>query len=584
MKEAKIQSEALKNKAMPKIRGWKRSLNNARWLHIIFPIVIGLISFLIIYGVTPLDVQNDHWIMAGYDESDIIQHYAGWISFRNSDWSYPLGLASDMAVEDGTFISYTDSIPWIAIFFKCIRSILPKTFQYFGIYTLVCYLLQSIAAFEIIEYKTGSMPFSSIATILLTFAPIEMERAFRHTALGSQWFILFAILIFIKHKENYRAIHYLGFAVLMILAIGIHPYFLPAIGIFLLLCVIEDLKRKRIQSTFYMVGILALTYVSGTIIGVLGTGVSPSRWGYGFFSMNLNAILNPTSCGGYTWSSFLKTHPLILGNYDGFNYLGVGVIFAGLLSLILTICTDIKNISLRIKKYAWEIIMLFGCTVFAVSNVVTFNDRTIVEIPLPEWMQLLCGIFRASSRIFYPVYYCLIFYIIVRIWRLVSKYGKIKSIIVISLIVIVQIIDIHSVIIEKHVRMLENSEYVSILDDETVGIILQDGQDILLDSFNGDSRSIAVAAGKNGCRLYYSVANSGSYERTSIKAAELVSYIKQTGDIGKHIVVTTDWNIVKDYLHFDGIGYYRNGDSYYIAQNAEGRLSSSADGYTASNE
>lgn len=70
---------------------------------IIIPTLIGLFSFLF-YGLTPLCVTNDNWIMAGYDELDIIQHYAGWISYRNSDWSYPIGLAKDMACEDGTYI------------------------------------------------------------------------------------------------------------------------------------------------------------------------------------------------------------------------------------------------------------------------------------------------------------------------------------------------------------------------------------------------------------------------------------------------------------------------------------------------
>ena len=44
-------------------------------------IVIGLFAFWIIYGFGPLDVTNDRWIMSGYDESDIIQHYAGWVAF-----------------------------------------------------------------------------------------------------------------------------------------------------------------------------------------------------------------------------------------------------------------------------------------------------------------------------------------------------------------------------------------------------------------------------------------------------------------------------------------------------------------------
>ena len=123
-----------------------------KWTRLIIPCLLGGALFIIIYGLTPLNVQNDSWIMAGYDETDIIQHYSGWIAFRNSEWAFPIGLAGDMACEDGTYISYTDSIPWVAIIFKLIRGILPDTFQYFGIYTLLCYILQGVAAFNIIFF------------------------------------------------------------------------------------------------------------------------------------------------------------------------------------------------------------------------------------------------------------------------------------------------------------------------------------------------------------------------------------------------------------------------------------------------
>ena len=99
-------------------------------------ILIGLLSFFAIYGITPLYVTNDAWIMQGYDDSDILSHYAGWLAFRTSAWHFPLGLADTMA--GGTFITYTDSIPIMAFICKCLLSVLhySGTFQYFGIWTL----------------------------------------------------------------------------------------------------------------------------------------------------------------------------------------------------------------------------------------------------------------------------------------------------------------------------------------------------------------------------------------------------------------------------------------------------------------
>ena len=102
-----------------------------RFLHMDdIAVVIGcVIAFLLVYGVTPLDVTNDAWIMAGYDEYDLIQHYAGWVMFRSSEWSFPLGLIKNMAVGTGTMLTFTDSIPIVAILCKGIEGLLPETFQ-----------------------------------------------------------------------------------------------------------------------------------------------------------------------------------------------------------------------------------------------------------------------------------------------------------------------------------------------------------------------------------------------------------------------------------------------------------------------
>lgn len=184
----------------------------SRILLILLPFIIGIMIFTLIYGFSPLNITNDRWILSGYDETDIIQHYAGWLAYRNSEWKMPLGMADNMSVGTGTIISFTDSIPIVAIICKAFRRFLPDTFQYFGIYTLLCYILQSIAAFKIIHLKTQNIVYSTIGIFLFGFSPILMERAFRHTALGSQWIILFAIYLYLKHFKdaNYGGGVYIG--------------------------------------------------------------------------------------------------------------------------------------------------------------------------------------------------------------------------------------------------------------------------------------------------------------------------------------------------------------------------------------
>ena len=534
----------------------------------LLPCLIGLLTFIIIYGLTPLNVTNDSWIMAGYDEKDIIQHYSGWIAYRNSDRTFPLGMAMDMAWGDGTCISFTDSIPWVAIAFKLIRRFLPDTFQYFGIYALFCYIMQGIAAFNIIYYKCRNTIYSAIGTTLFTFAPILLERSFRHTALGSQWLILFAILIFLVHRDTPHKIHYLGYLALLVLAVGIHPYFLPPIAVFFLASVIYDVTRKQFMAPVFFIASLFITYFSGCLIGVLGTNTNVSRDGYGYYSMNLNALINPTSCGDYVWSSFQKVYPQILGNYDGFNYLGAGIIVGLFLLFIFTLAYgNKKNIWQFIKRNFILLLFLLCCFLFAISNVVTLNDKILLDIPLPQWMEKLCGIFRASSRIFYPVYYCIFICIVYGIWQFsVSRLSKTKAYFILGLIMAIQLFDIHSCIIEKHQMMNKNASYTSLLDDQVLNDILQNNQYLILDNYSGDSRSLAVVALKNHMKLYYSTANSGAYWSAYNNSIEIASTAKETGEIKSYVIVTSDAATAGSYLKHGNIECYRSNENYYLFQ------------------
>ena len=107
-----------------------------RWLAALLGAAAGMVVFFLLYGTSTLHPTYDAWILNGYDEWDIQQHYAGWVLFRNSHWAFPLGLADTIAAPDGTVISFTDSIPWVSIFCKALRGVLPSTFQWFGWYTL----------------------------------------------------------------------------------------------------------------------------------------------------------------------------------------------------------------------------------------------------------------------------------------------------------------------------------------------------------------------------------------------------------------------------------------------------------------
>ncbi|MCQ2516260.1 MAG: DUF6311 domain-containing protein [Saccharofermentans sp.] len=542
---------------MPKINMRKTS-------SIIIPAIIGLITFLIIYGINPLKVSNVNWILLGYDESDIIQHYSGWLAYRNSEWAFPLGLANDMAVGDGTYITYTDSIPLVAILLKVFRSFLPAAFQYFGLYTLLCFILQSIAAFKIVYLKTQNYIYSSIATILFTFAPVLVERAFRHTALGSQWLILFALYLYLEYRDKKSIKTWVCFLLLEILSIGIHPYFLPLVAVFEFLCLVEDIKLRKWISIIYIVVIQAVTFLFGFIIGALANDVSPSRWGYGYFSMNLNAPINPYSIGAYEWSKLFTTHSQTLGNYDGFSYLGAGILAFMIVDLSLLIYTgEIKLLLKMIKDHALLIVMCVLLTLFAITNVITLDDQILYELKLPEKITGICAIFRASSRMFYPVYYLIFVSLIVVLWRITSNGKKYTAFIILALIVALQIYDISGCISQKHKYMNDSFSVSTLLDDPVLTSIASQNSYLLADDFQENYIPITAWAYTNHMKTYFSI-GSGNFEESRSASDEILNRVKTTGDIGDNVIITTNFELAQQYDEYENIAVYATGNWYYI--------------------
>ena len=53
---------------------------------------MGIVAFLIIYGVAVLDVMADGWIFKS--DVDLRQHYLGWMAYRDSSYSFPVGMTN----------------------------------------------------------------------------------------------------------------------------------------------------------------------------------------------------------------------------------------------------------------------------------------------------------------------------------------------------------------------------------------------------------------------------------------------------------------------------------------------------------
>lgn len=429
------------------------SCNNDKFKTAAIGALVGLAVFLIIYGFAPLNPFNENFVITGYLEKDIAQHYAGWKLFRNSDWSFPLGVGQNIEYPYGGSVSYTDSIPLFAIFFKLISPVLPHTFQYFGIFVCLCFVLQGLFGSLLTNLFTDCKTYCGLSALLLCFAPVMVERAFRHCALTAHFIILAALYYYFKNKKSCCK-SYIPFYIINILAITIHPYFLPFSFAIMFAFAMEDffIAKNRIKSVLHILASIIVTLAVGYCIGAFYNKGGMATLGYGYFSMNLNALFNPVSkgfAGENNWSAVLGDRPYFGGQTEGFAYLGLGIILAAAISAVLLLTKQRQDIIVFVKKHFGIIFSAFCLTIFAIGDGVYYGGLLLFRYPVSEEIIIkYFNIFRGNGRFGWILFYLLFLFALYGI----SKYLNSKKVaaFVLCAICFVQIFDLSDVLIEKH--------------------------------------------------------------------------------------------------------------------------------------
>jgi hypothetical protein len=160
--------------------------------------ILGSLFFLYIYGTATLDFTYTDFLMSG---GDLSQNYLGWTLLRSSQWYFPIGLMDNIVYPFKISIIYTDSIPLFALFFKLLSPILPESFQYNGLFGIMCYILQGGCGALIIRKIGGNTGQSIIGSSLFILSTAMAWRLYFHTSLTAHFIILLCILMCLNYKN-----------------------------------------------------------------------------------------------------------------------------------------------------------------------------------------------------------------------------------------------------------------------------------------------------------------------------------------------------------------------------------------------
>ena len=380
-------------------------------LEIFAPILIGMIGFGLVIGLPPLNVQNIAWLAKG----DPLFNYVGWEIFRQGPWTNPIGLNPNYGLEFSSSIVYSDSIPLLAIFFKIFSALLPEPFQYFGLWYLLCFILQAYFAYKLAGLFTSSVLNKCCISFMALFFPAMMFRVNVHIALAGHFLLLWALYLSLRKRDSQ-----FSWVILLCVALGIHFYlFVMVFAIWLgyQVDVWRLRKVKLAQQLLWFAITLGFLLVCAYEYGyfAIATGAS-SDAGYGAFQFNLLSMFNPEG-----WSIFLHKKLFVPPNIESFNYLGLGLIGALLFGILPMGKKTIRGEMLKtIDRHGFLMFSIIMLALIAITHNVDIG-KSHITFPLHEKLLFLLGIVRASGRLIWPALYLLVF---VTFWLIVAGYSK----------------------------------------------------------------------------------------------------------------------------------------------------------------
>lgn len=457
-------------------------------IDILISILLAIIFYILVFGVKSLNPANYNWLLYG---GDLTQNYLGGAVYRASPWSWPIFVHRSIGYPYGISVLGTDSLPIIAIVFKCFTYFfgLSPYYQFFGIWTLLCFILQAFFAIKIFRKIFGNdniynSIYNIICSIFFITAPIIMNRTFTNATLVGHWLILASILLYLNNRLNKKEWFYIG--LIINISFMIHPYFTfmisPIIAALIYKKTFTD-KEIEIKTTFKYGSIITLCLV--IIMYILGMFevANPNAGGWRSLSMNLNALINPI------WSKSLFLNQLghsSVAQREGCNYLGVGL----LLALIMIMFPNRKEIFSKdnLLKNKEILIACLFLTIFAISSNIYLGNSLIFSYN-SLILRALGGIFRAAGRMFWPVWYLLVYFILCKL----NEQYKEKVRFIVPFLCIIQLIDLSPNFIDKNKTMensINNSKgYQNILKSTKWNDLFNDYKHVFLtDAILGDDK------------------------------------------------------------------------------------------------
>ncbi|HET8538411.1 MAG TPA: DUF6311 domain-containing protein [Anaeromyxobacter sp.] len=351
-----------------------------------------------------LDPTNVAWLMRG----DWAAGYLGWAFHRLAPLGLPLGANPVYPFPIGSTLAFTDSIPLLGALLRPASALLPETFQYVGPWLLLCFALQGFVGAKLVALAARAPVARALGGALFALAPPLLHRVVGpntgHASLAAHWLVLAFLWLALAPLARGPARRVGAAALLLVVAAGTHPYLL-AMGLALALALVLRLRLvdRALRTTPALgagAGLVAAAAGGLAAFGYLSGGVSTAAGGFGFYSADLLALASPMG-----WSRLWSGPRLGHGQYEGFAYLGAGVLLAGAGAAVAA-AARFRALAASRWRAAWPALAAVAVlALLALSDRITAAGEPIAELELWAAIPGVASTFRSSGRFVWPLHY-----------------------------------------------------------------------------------------------------------------------------------------------------------------------------------
>jgi hypothetical protein len=338
-------------------------------------------------------------------------YYIAWAMFRLSTGiHWPITYTAALGYPIGSSISLADPVPLVALILRPFSSLLPNSFQYLGLYSVLALILQLWFGVRLVRFLAPRRTFAAwVGGLFFLIAPPLTYRFGGHFTLTSHWLILAALLLYCRAASDEFSLRRFALqcVLLMGVAVGVNPYLaFMVLGVLAASCGAAAVKHRvaPVMGMGMLAAILLAFAAFSFAFGLIGGGQQDlAAPGYRYLSMNLLAPVNPDQAP----SPILPRLPSFPGQYEGYNYLGAGI--SGLL-VAIAIALIVRRTKVRrgdLIEWGPLAICSVCLTALAVSTLVTAGRTVLIDLDPGQRLTPWLSIFRASGRLFWVPYYAL---------------------------------------------------------------------------------------------------------------------------------------------------------------------------------